>query len=209
MVNKISFNAAVAGLVCVVSTLSVGAGDVLSVQGQLPLPLPAVLRTRTVDGEIIDRPSLIVAARVTARTEIEEDSDRPGGLTLDPKRPSWTLVRGQVFDVIRLNERSESEPDLRTGYFSVEQIDRGERPLRFELGGLYVLFLNPSPRLLKNWNPKSDSVDHLPPYALAVPQGGFRLVDGKLRVLQRGGPLDRYDGRMFEDVVKIWRNALR
>ena len=89
--------------------------------------------------------------------------------------------------------------------FLLEQKDRGEQPIRLEFARLYVFLLRPSPSLFPNWVPARYTVDHIPPYALAMPQGGFEIVDGRLRPLVKGGPLDAYDGWLLSDLIKELR----
>lgn len=166
-------------------------------------PIDVVQRTRSADGYIFDRPSLVVLMRVQAETRTELSSDEPGSIVMVQKTtPYWTYVTGVVIEPIRVNERKDWEPDLADGNLMVEQRDRGEHPMDLQLGHLYVLLLKPSPDLIGNWNPARANPDSPPPYALAVPQAGFEIVNGRLRVLKKGGPLDAYDGGELSDMLQ-------
>jgi hypothetical protein len=118
----------------------------------------------------------------------------------EERAPFWTCVRA-VVNVIRVNERQSTDPDLRHWHLIIEQMDRGERPLPLEFAREYLLFLDPSPKLLQFWKLDRDGDDPHPPYALAIPQGGFEVVNGKVRPLVKGGPLDAYDGRSVDEVL--------
>jgi hypothetical protein len=187
------------------------------------LPLPVVQRTRPAEGYVFDRPSLIVIARIIAQVKSAIETDDPLEELTMKDIGVWTHVEAQVFEVLRVNERLAGEPDLAQGYFMLEQWDRRERPLPLELRHYYVLLLRPSTQFLPNWRPSENQLCCLPPYALAVPQGGFEIldpkptqafvgrgmaisIDGKLRPLVKGGPLDVYTGRPLGDLVKELRS---
>jgi len=174
--------------------------------GEQNLPLPLVTRTRSAEEYIFDRPSIVLIARIVERCESEETDmegqSLPGAET---KARFWTSVNARAVQVLRVNDRPSDEPDLRYGYFLLEQQDRGEQPIRLEFARRYVFLLKPSPGLFSHWVPARDSADHLPPYALAIPQGGFEIVAGRLRPLVKGGPLDAYDGWLLSDLIKELR----
>jgi hypothetical protein len=184
------------------------------------VPLPVVQRTRPPEGYVFDRPSLVVIARITAQVKREMDTDDPLEQLTLKNVGFWTYVNAEVFQVLRVNERLPGDPDLAQGHFMLEQLDRRERPLPLELGRYYVLFLRPSPEFLPNWRPSDNQLCCPPPYALAVPQGGFELmdlrvlpfvsglrdmIDATLRPISKGGPLDSYEGRRLSDVLKEMR----
>lgn len=166
-----------------------------------PIPLPVVTRTRPKDGNVFDRPSIIVKARVLQKVQVERtDMDGESLPGAEKKAPFWTYVRA-VVNVIRVNERTSDDPDLKYWNLTIEQIDRGERPLPLEFAREYVLFLDPSPRLLQFWRPDRPGGDPDPPYAFAIPQGGFEVMQGKVKALAKGGPLDAYEGRSAAEVL--------
>jgi hypothetical protein len=169
--------------------------------------LDVVSRTRAMDGYIFDRPSLIVMVRVHEESKTEFADESPGSvLNVTANPPYWTHVRAQVIEIPRVNERSAGEPDLASPHVMIEQIARKERPLPLKIGRLYVLLLTPSPKLLGSWQARlPGEPGGFPPYALSVDQGGFEIVNGKLRVLKRGGPLDKYDGHTLSDVLAEMR----
>jgi hypothetical protein len=178
-------------------------------------PLPIVVRTRPVNGYVFDRSSLVVLVRIRAEIKAEVANDEPGSVTTVTEKPSYvTYVRALLLDPLRINERLPNEPDLQNRVLTIEQRDRGDRPLPLKLGHLYVLLISTTPDLLRDWDPKVSQFLSVPPYTLAMAQGGFELVGGKpgpflegrrLRVLSKGGPLDAFDGRLYEDLEKELR----
>ena len=91
------------------------------------IPLPVVQRTRSADGYIFDRPSLVVIARIVAQVRSEIETDDPLERLTMKDTGFWTYVRAQLFQVLRVNERLSNEPDSAQGYFMLEQWDRRER----------------------------------------------------------------------------------
>ena len=76
---------------------------------------------------------------------MEPSDDSPGAVAQVREEVSyWTSVRAAIADVLRVNERSERESDLKEGFFILEQRARGEKPIPLELGRLYVLLLPPA-----------------------------------------------------------------
>jgi hypothetical protein len=124
-------------------------------------------------------------------TEINryEERDIEGG-PLDPVTFSTESV-GVVLDVIRVNERQPFASDLRTSVFGVFQ--GSHNPIPLSVGKTYVLFLDPHP-LRMSYQPKAERGSDPYIFAMHVDQGGFEIVNGKLRVLVDGGELDAYNG---------------
>jgi hypothetical protein len=179
--------------------------------------VPQTIRHRPANEYIFDRPSLVVLARVIELSTVERLSDTPGAHVLADKMPQyWTYAQAMLGDVLRVNERREGEPDLRKGYFLVEQEARGDRFIPLELGRVYIFLLDLSPQFQADWKPTDNQLVNLPGYRFAVEQGGFEVVnpqysfrgereptyDGRLRVLQKGGPLDKYDGQLLTEVIR-------
>jgi hypothetical protein len=165
------------------------------------VPMPVVPRSRSADGYIFDTPNLVVLARVHEQAKVERASDDPmSDLIVKKNTPYWTYVKASLIELIRINERNANEPDLTGFSLIVEQRDRDENPLNLKLGHLYVLLLKLSPDMIDHWSRAPAAGP--PPYALALPQGGFEIVDGRLRVLRKGGSLDAYDGRTLSELTK-------
>ena len=172
-----------------------------------PIPLPVTPRTRPVTGHVFDRPSLIVLVKLFEKTQVESTDSH--GVSLpgaEKKAPFWTYVRTQVLDVIRVNERKPEDPDLKDWYLWIEQKGRGEKPIPLEFAREYLVMLTPSPTFMAFWKPERSDLEHLPPYAFAIPQGGFEITGGTARPLVKGGPLDAYDGmpstKLLEEIRK-------
>lgn len=180
-------------------------------------PLPVV--TRTVSAQnAFDRPALIAFVRITKTMQEEPPNDEPGAeLNTVGRRRIDRSAEAQVLDVLRINERKPEEPGLEQRYLTIVDENDGDIVGRFEIGQLYVLLLSTTRELLRGWHPFVEQCLYLPPkpsYFLASPQGGYKLTTGaaydttgrRLRVLKRGGPLDVYDGVLFDDVEKKIRN---
>lgn len=184
---------------------------------QQPSQLPVVTRTAT-SQNAFDRPALIAFVRITKTMQEEPGNDEPGAQFNTAVRSQ--IVRSAealVVDVLRINERKPEEPGLEQRYLTVVDENDGGIVSRFEIGQLYVLLLSTTPEILRGWHPVVEQCPYLPPkpsYFLASPQGGYKLTTGaaydtkgrRLRVLKRGGPLDIYDGLLFDDVEKKLRN---
>jgi hypothetical protein len=179
------------------------AGTVISISTQIPevrrprihAPLPVVERTKPGGrANLFDRPSIVLIARIVERREVEARTFE--GQSLDPPR-WWGAVQARPVLIARVNERRTGDPDLGRGEFLIEQEDRGEKPLRFEFGREYVLLLNPSP-LLRGRPASTQQIDV---YRLALPEGGFEIIDDRLLPLVSGGELDSYKGRAVNDVL--------
>lgn len=160
------------------------------------LPLAQVSRSDATEKSVFDRPPVILIARIWERCEVEE-TDAEGG-SLSPPR-FWSAAKALPMRVVRVNERRKEDPDLARGAFLLEQMERGERPIRFEFGKLYLLLLKPSP-VVKGRPAAEAEVDR---YAFALPQGGFVIEDGSLIPLERGGELDKYAGRPIDDILSL------
>jgi hypothetical protein len=106
-----------------------------------------------------------------------------------------------VVGIVRVNERRRTDPDLSWPRVVVDQKERREKPLEFEFGRSYLLLLNPSPtsRFYVDYETSQIGYDS---YVLAVPQGGFEVVNGRLLPLVAGGDLDAYTGRDANEVIK-------
>lgn len=192
------------GIAALCLTLFNISSDGLGAQSIEPvLPLKVVPRTRPLDGYMFDRPALVLLTRVLSRTE-----EQHVGIDEMPEERTnsrfWTYVTAQIEGVIRVNERTIDQPDLKDSYLRIEQQDRRENPIRLEFGRVYLLLLNISPHN-QTWDPSQSGVHRPPWYAPAVPQGGFDIVNGRLRPLVKGGPLDAYSGRLLVDVIKEMR----
>ncbi len=161
------------------------------------IPLPIVTRTNPVIKDPFDQGSIVVLARIWKRSEVEEGGFE--GQSLNPIR-FWTCVSARLWEVLRVNERKQDDPNLATGYFQIEQIARMEKPIYFRFGRQYLLFLTPS----RDIRFRASSSEE-PAYSLAAPQGGFEIVKGRLVPLIEGGPLDTFKGRLLSNVI----NAIR
>jgi hypothetical protein len=177
-------------------------------------PLPIVTRSRPDSGYVFDTPSLVAWIRVKEETKSETPNDEPGAsltVTANPRFGSY--VKAYLLRALRVNERRVDEPDLQNRYLTIDLGDAKDNPLPLKLGHLYVLLIKTTPELLRlrGWHAETDQFLSVPPYTLAISQGGFEVVGGspgpnmegrRLRVLRKGGPLDLYDGRLFDDVAK-------
>jgi len=162
-----------------------------------PYPLPEITRDGN-DKTAFAKPSVVLLVKFRQRWQIEElsvDLD-----SLDP--PTFFQAgRADVYGIVRVNERRREDPDLARMKIVVDQKDRkGHEVPPFEFGRFYLLLLNAvaKPFYIENTPPQTayDS------YTLAVPQGGFEVVNGRLRVLAKGGDLDVYDGRDANEVIR-------
>lgn len=169
--------------------------------------LDVVPRTRATDGYVFDRPALVVTVRVHGESKEEFGDESPGSGMIATVTPSyWTYALCEVLEVLRVNERRQGDPDLDRRVVMIEQLRRRERPLPLRMGRIYVLLVTPSPNLLASWQTQQPGEPgRFPPYSMSVEQGGFEVVNGRLKVLKRGGLLDAYDGRPLADVVADMR----
>jgi hypothetical protein len=185
-------------------------------------PLPVVPRLAS-SQNAFDRPGLIAFVRITETIQTERPNDEPGAELNTAGRPRIDRsADASVLDVLRINERKPEEPGLEGRHLRVVDQNDGGLVRTFEIGQLYVLLLSTTPELLRHWRPFAEQClveqcSYWPPtpsYFLASPQGGYKLTTGaayhtegrRLRVLKRGGPLDIYDGLLFDDVEKKLRN---
>jgi hypothetical protein len=188
-----------------------------AVMAQQEPALPVVTRTAS-SQNAFDRPSLIAFVRITKTMLEEPGNDEPGAqLNTANRRQIGRSAEARVLDVLRINERKPEEPGLEQRYLTIVDDKDGDIVRTLEIGQLYVLLLSATRDLLIDWHPFVEGCHYLPPkpsYVLASPQGGYKLTIGasddtkwrRLRVLKRGGPLDVYEGRLFDDVEKKLRN---
>jgi hypothetical protein len=143
---------------------------------------------------VFEKAAVVLVVRVRERREVEE-LDQDGGSLQVPQ--FWTAARAVPWLVVKVNERRKNDPDLSRFELLIEQADRGQHPLAFEFGRLYLVLLNPSPLL----GGRPATAVQIDPYTFAVPDGGFEIVKRRLVPLGRGGELEAYRGRLADDVV--------
>jgi len=162
------------------------------------IPFPEVPRQGQ-EATPFDAPAVVLIAQVRHNWEIE-DTDQHGK-SLIPKPRSYMVQRAEIITVVRLNERKKEDPDLRKGVFVINQKDRRDNVIKFKFGQPYILFLNPAPQpaFYLDIDVSKEPYDA---YVLAALQGGFEVVDGRLRPLIGGGALDAYDGRDASAVIR-------
>jgi hypothetical protein len=105
-----------------------------------------------------------------------------------------------IVRVIRLNGKNADDPDM-IGVLAIEQEERLKNGLKLELGRSYVLLLRRSTHW--SWAPEcSHGCTLLPaPFEPTTDQGGYEVLNGRLRVLRRGGPLDAFDGKTVNELI--------
>jgi len=180
--------------------------------------LPVVTRKAPATDNPLDRASLVVLLRVVKTSLEESPNDDPGSQYLPGRRRLSRSAEGTVVDVVRVNERRADEPTLERRSISVVQIDPRDQVQLLEVSQLYLVPLSTTEDLLRYWRLDAEACPiklAIPGYVLASPQVGYQLTGGastidttgrRLRVLKRGGPLDQYDGLLFDDVAKKLKN---
>lgn len=155
------------------------------------LPLGVVTRGKAQSIDILDKPSLILLIRVTA-VERYEQKDREGD-SLSPK-VYVTNSDAQVEQVMRVNERLASHPDLKGGRLVIQHTLRDRATIKS--GRSYVVMLDPVPEAYVR-NPIGP-----PAYGLSADECGFEVVAGRVIPLVGGGPLDAYKGLTVQELAE-------
>ena len=160
---------------------------------QQSLPLPVVKRDARPPKSAFERPALIVVGEVGSKCTNEE-VDVEGRSYGRPRLHREIGIR--IRYVARVNERSDSEPNLESRRFSLQMKDGDELDLAF--GKTYVLMVKFVPSVLGiPWVQGAGT----PRYVLALEDAGFEIDGARARVLRRGGALAAYDGQLTSDVL--------
>jgi hypothetical protein len=174
--------------------MTFGAATGIGAQG---VSLPIVQRSGVAAKTPFDIPPLIVIAHVRDRRTTEE-RDTENHSFAPPKLHEE--YRMSIEDVLRVNERLPSDPDLVDRFDFVLRQTPGAR-LSLDFAKEYILLIKYAKlRGLLPW-PKSEA----PPYVIALPDGGFEIGRNTVRVLRPGGKLAAYDGRPVDEVIRVIR----
>lgn len=162
----------------------------VTLAGAAQLPMPVVRRDARQPATLFTRPDLVVLGSVRDKSQ--------SALTNIDAEYSGVVVRlamVRLLDVLRVNERPASHPDLSDRHLV---LDLGRGGLDVRLGKTYILMVNFVPGG-PAWPWSSSSP---PSYALASEDPGFEIdANNSARPLKRTAGLIAYEGMSFKDVV--------
>src|SRR6185436_775265 len=159
----------------------------VTVVGAAQFPVPLVRRNPQQAPTIFTRPELVVLGSIRDKSQ--------SALTNIDAEYSGVVVRlamVRLSDVLRVNERPASRPDLSDRHLVVDLESAG---LDLSLGKTYILMVNFVPGG-PTWPWASQSP---PSYALASKDPGFEIdANNTARPLKRSAGLLAYEGKSFK-----------
>jgi hypothetical protein len=150
---------------------------------------------------------VVAIVEVTTRTErISRTAEGEYLKNLNGALITYWSNEGQIVRVIHLNGKNPDDADL-LGGMAIEQVDREKDGIRLQLGRSYLLFLRRSTHWA--WGPDcSRGCTFVPaPFELTTEQSGYKILNGRLGVLRRGGPLDAFDGKQVGELIAALTKA--
>jgi hypothetical protein len=159
------------------------------------MPLQIVKRPPGAQTTPFEKAALIVAVHI-AEIHVVESTDLEGGSRRPPR--AWQAYRARIDAVWQVNERRESDPDLRDHqcFISFANIEG----LELSFGKNYVLLLNPQRPVRELFTLAGHP---LPSYELAMPEAGFVMEGNRVAPLRRGPELSKFAGLSYGDLLRV------